>query len=91
MLCLVEHFASFPLNQFNGFIIEMNKLHCDIKNNLACVSSEDSDQHWHLPNLIIDLLFIMRTCPCNVNSLTPNFYKVKLGFTEVYFIFLFLL
>ena len=34
---------------------------------------------------------IMQTFPCNVNPLTPNFYIVKLGFTGVYIIFLFLL
>ena len=26
---------------------------------------------------------IMKTCPCNVNPLTPRFYKVKLRFTRV--------
>ena len=31
------------------------------------------------------------TCPCNEDPLTPHFYIVKLGFTGVYFIFLFLL
>ena len=31
------------------------------------------------------------TCPCNVYPLTPHFYIVKLGFTGVYIIFLFLL
>ena len=29
----------------------------------------------------------MITCPCNVDPLTPHFYKVKMGFTEVYIIF----
>ena len=35
----------------------------------------------------------MLTCPCNVDALTPHFYMyiVKLGFTGVYIIFLFLL
>ena len=33
----------------------------------------------------------MLTCPCNVHPLTPHFYIVKLGFTGVYIIFLFLL
>ena len=33
----------------------------------------------------------MLTYPCNVHPLTPHFYKVKLGFTGVYIIFLFLL
>ena len=31
------------------------------------------------------------TCPCNVYPLTPHFYIVKLGFTGLYIIFLFLL
>ena len=34
---------------------------------------------------------IMLTCPCNVHTLTPHIYIVKLGFTGVYIIFLFLL
>ena len=34
---------------------------------------------------------IRLTCPCNVYPLTPHFYIVKLGFTGVYIIFLFLL
>ena len=36
-------------------------------------------------------LSIRITCPCNVYPLTPHFYIVKLGFIEVYIIFLFLL
>ena len=27
---------------------------------------------------------IMLTCPCNVYPLTPHFYIVKLGFSEVF-------
>ena len=36
---------------------------------------------------------IIKTCPCNVDPLTPHFYihVVELGFTGVYIIFLFLL
>ena len=34
---------------------------------------------------------IMQTCPYNVDPLAPHFYIVKLGFTGVYFILLFLL
>ena len=34
---------------------------------------------------------IMKTSPCNVYPLTPPLYIVKLGFTGVYIIFLFLL
>ena len=30
------------------------------------------------------------TCPCALYPLTPNFYIVKLGFTGVYIIYLFL-
>ena len=33
---------------------------------------------------------IMKTSPCNEDLLTPHFYIVKLGFTEVYILFLFL-
>ena len=36
-------------------------------------------------------LYIMKSCPCNVYPLTPHFYIVKLGFTGVYIIFLFLI
>ena len=36
-------------------------------------------------------IIIMKTCPCNEHPLTPHFYIVKLGFTGVYIIFLFLL
>ena len=35
------------------------------------------------------LSHIMLTCPYNVNTLTPHFYIVKVGFTGVYIIFLF--
>ena len=34
---------------------------------------------------------IMLTCPCNVDPLISHFHMVKLGFTGVYIIFLFLL
>ena len=34
---------------------------------------------------------IIKTSPCNEDPLTPHFYIVKLGFTGVYFFFLFLL
>ena len=37
------------------------------------------------------LSYIMQTCPCNFDPLTPHFYIVKLGFTRVCIIFLFLL
>ena len=30
------------------------------------------------------LSYIMKTCPCNEDPLTPHFYTVKLGFTGVY-------
>ena len=36
-------------------------------------------------------LVIIITCACNEYPLTPHFYIVKLGFTGVYIIFLFLL
>ena len=34
---------------------------------------------------------IRKTCPCDSYPLTPHFYIVKMGFTGVYIIFLFLL
>ena len=40
---------------------------------------------------ITDLLAIRITCPCVLYPRTPHFYIVKLGFTGVYFFFLFLL
>ena len=33
---------------------------------------------------MINPVFIMLTCQCNVDPLTPHFYIVKLGFTGVY-------
>ena len=42
-------------------------------------------------NIEIIIIIIIITCPCNVYPLTPHFYIVKLGFTGVYIIFLFLL
>ena len=42
--------------------------------------------------LRVDLFATIRiTCPCDLNPLAPHFYIVKLGFTGVYFIILFLL
>ena len=38
------------------------------------------------PDIIIKIIF-----PCDLYPLTPHFYLVKLGFTGVYIIFLFLL
>ena len=35
--------------------------------------------------------FIMKTCPCNEDPLTPHSYIVKLGFTGVYIFFIFAL
>ena len=43
------------------------------------------------PDHALYCLSIMQTCPCNLYSLTPHFYIVKLRFTGVYIIFLFLL
>ena len=40
---------------------------------------------------LLFFFYIMITYPCNVYPLTPNFYIVKLGFTGVYNVFLFLL
>ena len=39
--------------------------------------------------MVIDLaIFIIQTCPCNKDPLTPHLYIVKLGFTGVPFFFL---
>ena len=48
----------------------------------------------YLKQKIVSSLFeyhIMQTCPCDVDPITPHYYIVKLGFTGVYIIFLFLL
>ena len=37
--------------------------------------------------ILRETLNIMKTFPCNVNPLTPHFYKVKLEFTRVIFFF----
>ena len=42
-------------------------------------------------NTVKTLCNIMITCPCVLYTLTPRFYIVKLEFTGVYIIFLFLL
>ena len=45
----------------------------------------------HIQVIKVFQVLIMKTSPCNEHPLTPHFYKVKLGFTGVYIIFLFLL
>ena len=58
---------------------------------------KDTGQPEHSHSMISVLVvrcvmyFIMQTCPCNVDPLTPHFYIVKLGFTVVDIISLFLL
>ena len=54
--------------------------------------------HEFCPNELLQLavmaikkLNITKTSPCNEDPLIPHFYIVKLGFTGVYIIFLFLL
>ena len=51
--------------------------------------------YWVVMSVLVfvftDFVCIMKTSPCNVYPLTPHFYIVKLGFTGVYIIFLFLL
>ena len=37
------------------------------------------------------LVFIRKTCPCNVYPFEPHFYIAKLGYAGVYLFFLFLL
>ena len=36
----------------------------------------------------LTIVFIMKTCLYNIDPFKPHFYTVKLGFTEVYIIFL---
>ena len=43
------------------------------------------------PSLLAICGHITKTIPCNEDPLTPHFYIVKLGFTGVYIVFLFLL
>ena len=60
----------------------------DIETN-CIISSEKVDLgHFFLRSRLI---FIRIICPCNVYSLAPHFYIVKLGFTRGYILFLFLL
>ena len=51
------------------------------------VASKDSDQPGH-PLSMARVLVITKTCLYNFHPLKPHFYIVKLGFTEVYVIFL---
>ena len=60
--------------------------------------SVNADQPGHPSLLIKDFavhvisnIDITKTSPCNEHPLTPHFYIVKLGFTGVCIIFLFLL
>ena len=39
----------------------------------------------------LEVMWITKTSRCNEDPITPHFYIVKLGFTGVYIIFLFLL
>ena len=60
---------------------------------LACLTAGDKfdSQFGHIIFVELDHeieLIITKTCLCNVNPLKPHFYKVKLGFTGVYIIFL---
>ena len=56
-------------------------------------SCRHSKSLFHLsPGLVNStMIFIRITCPCDLYPLTPHFYIVKMGFTGVYIIFLFLL
>ena len=65
------------------------------KAGFANPADPDETAHNELSHLDLQCLpsslCIMQTNPCNVHPLTPHFYIVKLGFTGVYIIFLFLL
>ena len=50
----------------------------------------DCSSSWSLHTCYFYNVF-PKTSPCNEDPLTPHFYIVKLGFTGVYIIFLFLL
>ena len=41
--------------------------------------------------VLVILLYIRKTCPCNVYPLKPHFYIAKLGYAGVYLFFLLLL
>ena len=43
---------------------------------------------WLESSMSVEKTCIMKTCLCNSEPLKPHFYKVKLGFTGVYIIFL---
>ena len=61
-------------------------IHKDISHMPITELENDSESVW-----VKVFANIMKTCPCNEHPLTPHFYIVKLGFTGVYIIFLFLL
>ena len=56
-----------------------------LTNKKNCLPKFPTNKH------VINTLFIMLTCPCNVDPLTHHFYIVKLGFTGVYIFSIFLL
>ena len=41
-------------------------------------------------SVVVLIVFIMKTCPCNVYPLIPHFHIVKVGYAGVYLFFLFL-
>ena len=61
----------------------------DLQNMLT--TFEQYCEDWKLTVDVSKTKIIMLTCPCVLYPLTPHFYIVKVGFTGVYIIFLFLL
>ena len=53
-----------------------------------CITQLESKEHTHKTEN--NRIGITKTCLYNFDSLKPHFYIVKLGFTGVYIIFLFL-
>ena len=67
----------FPRTLKNKMAKAENLIHLRIRTNKSIKTDE-------LVNFgPVKVRNIMLTCPCNIDSLTPHFYRVKLGFTGV--------
>ena len=79
------------VDEIDSILIILKKKHCCfcaenyIQNVLPL---EICMQYQYCPNLVNN---ITKTSPCNEEPLTPHFYIIKVGFTGVFIIFLFLL
>ena len=84
-------FADIHGNLREGLVANFSKAHVQLSNRTRCMINPQKDDFFPYMSLQQDSALCMQTCPCNLHPLTPHFYIVKLGFTGVYIIFLFLL